>query len=446
MASFANTFLNKLAARHPGETAFHRAVADVVDCVSPLVLRNAAFRECKVLERLVEPERLITFRVPWRDDRMRVHVQRAHRVQMNGALGPYKGGLRFHPSVTVGGLKALAFEQVLKNSLTQLSLGGAKGGSDFEPKGKSDAEIARFCEAFMSELRRHLGPHHDVPAGDLGVGPRELGYLFGSYRRHTGEWSPVLTGKPLSLGGSASRAEATGYGVVMFAAEMLARRGRGLHALVVTVSGSGNVAQYAAEKLLQEGARVVTLSDSEGTLHDPDGLDEPKLAWILELKNIRRGRLREATTRFPTMRFLPNQRPWSVPCDLALPCAIENELDEKDAIALVAGGCGAVVEGANMPCTHDAIARLREGGVLFAPGKAANAGGVAVSALELAQNSVHASWTRSEVEARLQQRMREIHAVCVEHGREEGAVDYVRGANIASFLRVANAMVAEGIP
>ena len=438
-------FMNHVVARTPGEKEFHQAVHEVVKWVMPMVLSHAAYRNAKILERMVEPERVVMFRVAWVDDRGEIQINRGYRVQMNSAIGPYKGGLRFHPSVNLGVLKFLAFEQVFKNSLTTLSMGGAKGGADFDRKGKSENEIMRFCQAFMTELYRHIGPDIDVPAGDIGVGGREIGYLFGQYKRITGRFTGVLTGKALSFGGSHIRPEATGYGLVYFAQEMLATRGECLQGKVAAVSGSGNVAQYTVEKLLQCGAKVVTMSDSTGTIVDRDGINQEKLAWVMDLKNVRRGRLGEYVEQFKHAEFLPGQRPWRVKCDLAFPCATQNELDGEDAKALVSNGCILVAEGANMPTTPEGVEVLLEARALYGPGKAANAGGVAVSGLEMTQNAGVVQWTREEVDSRLRNIMRSIHQNCAIHGEENGFVNYVRGANVAGFIKVADAMLAQGV-
>jgi glutamate dehydrogenase (NADP+) len=436
----------QVVSKSPGEPQFHQAVREVVDHVWGVVERNPAYRQLRILERLVEPERVVMFRVAWVDDRGDVQVNRGYRVQMSSAIGPYKGGLRFHPSVTLGVLKFLAFEQVFKNSLTTLPLGGGKGGSDFDPKGKSDAEVMRFCQAFMNELFRHVGPSTDVPAGDVGVGGREIGYLYGQYKKLANEFTGVLTGKGLGWGGSLIRPEATGYGAVYFAEQMLATRGRAIAGATAVVSGSGNVAQYTVEKLLALGAKVVAMSDSAGTIHDADGIDADKLAWVMELKNVRRGRIREYASKYPRASYLEGKRPWAIPCDLAFPCAIENEITGEDARALVDHGCVCVCEGANMPTTPEGVDVFQARKILYAPGKASNAGGVATSGLEMSQNATHMRWPREEVDQRLQQIMRSIHAACVEHGGEEGGgVSYVRGANVAGFIKVANAMVDQGV-
>ena len=439
-------FLQQVVARNPAEPEFHQAVREVVESIWPVVERTPRYRAGKVLERMVEPERVVIFRVPWVDDAGEIQVSRGFRVQMNGALGPYKGGLRFHPSVTLGTLKFLAFEQVFKNSLTTLPLGGGKGGSDFDPKGKSDAEVMRFCQSFMAELYRHIGADVDVPAGDIGVGGREIGFLFGAYRKLANEFTGVLTGKGRGWGGSLIRPEATGYGAVFFAEFMLATRGERLAGKRVAISGSGNVAQYATEKLIELGATVVTLSDSAGTILDEEGIDAAKLAWVMEIKNDRRGRIHEYLDRYPHARYLEGERPWRVPCQVALPCATQNEVVAEDAAELLGCGCLCVAEGANMPCDVGAVERFREAGTLFAPGKAANAGGVAVSGLEMTQNAQRMSWPRDEVEARLRMIMQEIHATCVKYGRRpDGTVDYVDGANIGGFMKVADAMLDQGV-
>jgi glutamate dehydrogenase (NADP+) len=438
-------FMQAVIARNPGEPCFHQAVVEVVESVMPVIEARPAYREGRILERMVEAERIIIFRVPWLDDRGEVQINRGFRVEMNSAIGPYKGGLRFHPSVDLGLVKSLAFEQVLKNSLTTLPLGGGKGGADFDPKGKSDREVMRFCQAFMSELFRHLGPHTDVPAGDIGVGRREIGYLFGQYKKLTNEFTGVLTGKGIGWGGSLIRPEATGYGLVYFAEEMLERQGDGLEGSRVCISGAGAVAQYACEKAGAMGGKIVTMSDSSGTILDEDGIDREKLDFIMELKNHQRGRIRSYLDRYPGARYLDGQRPWSVPCDIAMPCAVENELEADDARALVANGVKCVAEGANMPTTREAIAILRAAGVLYAPGKAANAGGVATSGLEMAQNATHLSWPREEVDARLRTIMRSIHDACAEHGDRGDRIDYVLGANVAGFVKVADAMLDQGL-
>ena len=393
---------------------------------------------------MAEPERVFIFRVPWVDDKGEFQINRGFRVQMNSAIGPYKGGLRFHPSVNLSILKFLAFEQVFKNSLTTLPMGGGKGGSDFDPKGKSDNEVMRFCQSFMTELAKRIGAETDVPAGDIGVGGREIGFLFGQYKRLRDEYTGVLTGKGMSYGGSLIRPEATGYGTVYFVEEMLKMKNDSVKGKTVAISGSGNVAQYAAEKVIQLGGKVVTLSDSSGFIHDPEGIDAKKLAFVFELKNVRRGRIKEYADKFGA-NYYEGQRPWGVKCDIALPCATQNELDEKDAKTLAENGCILVAEGANMPTTPEGVHVFAESGIMYAPGKASNAGGVAVSGLEMAQNAMHSHWTREEVDKRLHQIMKDIHSQCVQHGKDGDKVDYVRGANVAGFIKVADAMMAQGL-
>jgi glutamate dehydrogenase/leucine dehydrogenase len=438
-------FMAQVVANNHGQPEFHQAVREVVESVYPVVEATPAYRKAKILERIVEPERVLMFRVPWVDDRGEVQINRGYRIEMNSAIGPYKGGLRFHPTVTLSVLKFLAFEQVFKNSLTTLAMGGGKGGSDFDPKGKSDNEVMRFCQSFMTELYRHIGPDTDVPAGDIGVGGREIGFLFGQYKRIVNRFNGVLTGKGLEYGGSLIRPEATGYGAVYFAQEMLATRGLDFRGKVATVSGSGNVAQYTVEKLNEYGAKAVTLSDSAGTIVDMDGINADKLAWVMELKNVRRGRIREYTERFRGSKYLPNERPWKVKCDLAFPSATQNEIDGEDARALVGNGCICIAEGANMPTTPEGVDVFLEAKVLYGPGKAANAGGVATSGLEMTQNAGVIRWPREEVDMRLQQIMKAIHTNCVRYGSSGGFVNYVRGANIAGFVKVADAMLAQGI-
>ncbi len=445
MSTAAQSFMDEVIAKNPAQPEFHQAVQEVADTVWPVIEQNPAYRQAKILHRIVEPERVIMFRVPWVDDHGEVHVNRGFRIEMNSAIGPYKGGLRFHPSVDIGVLKFLAFEQVFKNSLTTLPLGGGKGGSDFDPKGKSDGEVMRFCQAFMSELYRHIGPNTDIPAGDVGVGGREIGYLFGQYKKLSNEFTGVLTGKGLGWGGSLIRPEATGYGAVYFAQEMMNARGRDLAGAVATVSGSGNVAQYTVEKLLNLGAKVVTMSDSAGTVVDPDGINEEKLAWIMDLKNQRRGRIREYAQAHKGVEYLEGSRPWKVACDMAFPSAIENEISEADAKTLVENGCICVSEGANMPTVPEGVEVFTNAKILYGPGKAANAGGVATSGLEMSQNATHIHWTREEVDGKLHHIMKSIHAACVEHGTEGDFTDYVKGANIAGFIKVADAMLDQGI-
>ena len=445
IAKAVDQFMADVTARNPNEPEFHQAVREVLASVYPVVDANPAYREARVLERMVEPERVVMFRVPWIDDQGQMQINRGFRIEMNSAIGPYKGGLRFHPTVTLGVLKFLAFEQVFKNSLTTLSMGGGKGGSDFDPKGRSDAEIMRFCQSFMTELFRHIGPDTDVPAGDIGVGGREIGYLFGQYKRIANRFNGVLTGKGLPYGGSLIRPEATGYGSVYFAQEMLATRGDSVRGKVALVSGSGNVAQYTVEKLIEFGAKPISMSDSSGSIIDEDGIDAEKLAWVMELKNVRRGRIKEYADRFPRARFLAGERPWGVKCDLAFPSATQNEIDGRAAKTLVANGCKCVSEGANMPTTPEGVDVFLAAKILYGPGKAANAGGVSVSGLEMTQNAGVVRWPREEVDARLQQIMKSIHANCVRYGKDQdGFVDYVRGANIAGFVKVADAMLAQG--
>lgn len=454
MTQHLSTLMEDVKAKNPAEPEFHQAVQEVAESVELVLDKRPEYRSAKILERIIEPERVILFRVPWVDDRGDVQVNRGYRVEMNSAIGPYKGGLRFHPSVTLGTLKFLAFEQVFKNALTTLPMGGGKGGSDFDPKGKSDGEVMRFCQSFMTELFRHIGPNTDVPAGDIGVGGREIGYLFGQYKRLANEFSGVLTGKGLNWGGSLIRPEATGYGAVYFAQEMLATRGETLEGKVCLVSGSGNVAQFTVQKLLQFGARPVTLSDSNGYVFDGEGIDKEKLAFVMELKNQRRGRIREYADRYPHAVYTatapePDRGAnplWKHKADCAFPSATQNEINAEDAQNLLNGGVYLVSEGANMPTTPDGVEIFLDSGILYGPGKAANAGGVAVSGLEMAQNSMRFSWTRDEVDARLQRIMRAIHARCVAVSAEFGTPgNYVNGANIGGFLKVADAMLDQGI-
>jgi glutamate dehydrogenase/leucine dehydrogenase len=436
--------MEKVIAKNPGEKEFHQAVYEVVSSLMPWVEKNTKYQKAKILERMVEPERVILFRVAWVDDKGEIQVNRGYRIQMNSAIGPYKGGLRFHPSVNLGILKFLAFEQVFKNSLTTLPMGGSKGGSDFDPKGKSDNEVMHFCQAFMNELFRHIGPDTDVPAGDIGVGAREIGFLFGQYKKLRNEFTGVLTGKGRAWGGSLIRPEATGYGVLYFTDEMLKTRGESLSGKIVTVSGSGNVAQYAVEKANQMGGKVVTLSDSDGTIYDPDGIDSEKLVYVMELKNVKRGRIKEYATKYKC-KYFEGKRPWGIKCDVALPCATQNEINGDDAKTLVKNGCFCVAEGANMPSTPEAIEVFLNAKILYGPGKAANAGGVATSGLEMSQNSLRLSWTREEVDEKLHGIMKAIHAQCVEHGKDGKFINYVNGANIAGFIKVANAMYDQGV-
>jgi glutamate dehydrogenase (NADP+) len=450
-STYVTSVMAAVEAKDPAETEFHQAVHEVYQCLAPVVEARPEYRQAKILERMAEPERAIIFRVPWVDDEGEVHVNRGFRVQMSSAIGPYKGGLRFHPSVNLGLLKFLAFEQVFKNALTTLPIGGAKGGSDFDPKGRSNGEVRRFCQSFMTELYRHIGQFTDVPAGDIGVGSREIGYLFGQYKRLTNQFSGALTGKGFAWGGSLVRPEATGYGAVYFAQEMLGTRGDDLAGKTCLVSGSGNVAQYTVEKLIEVGARPVTLSDSGGFVHDPDGIDREKLAWVMELKNVRRGRISEYAEKFPRSQFFPatamDWNPlWSVPADCAFPSATQNEINGKDAANLISGGVVAVTEGANMPTTPDGVALIVASGLLYGPGKAANAGGVAVSGLEMAQDSEHLQWSRQEVDKRLQAIMKSIHAKVSRTAEEYSQPgNYVVGANIAGFLKVASAMLDEDV-
>ena len=441
-----DAFMKVVKLKNSHEPEFIQAVLEVAETVIPYIEANPKYKSTKILERITEPERVIQFRVPWLDDSGEVQVNRGFRVEFNSAIGPYKGGLRFHPSVNLSILKFLGFEQIFKNSLTTLPMGGGKGGSDFDPKGKSDNEVMKFCQSFMTELSRHIGPNTDVPAGDIGVGGREIGYMFGQYKRIRNEFTGVLTGKGINWGGSLIRPEATGYGTVYFAAEMLKTKGDNFTGKVVSISGSGNVAQFACEKATQLGAKVVTMSDSKGFIHDPNGIDAKKLSWIMDLKNNRRGRIMEYASEFDGVSFHENEKPWSIKVDVALPCATQNELNEEQAKQLVENGCMAVAEGANMPCTPEAIAMFQSRRVLFSPGKAANAGGVATSGLEMSQNSLRFNWTSEEVDQKLHNIMLDIHKQCVNFGtQEDGYIDYVKGANIAGFVKVADAMIDQGI-
>ncbi len=438
--------MDEVTARNGHEPEFIQAVQEVAETVIPYIAQHEIYSGKNILLRMVEPERLISFRVAWVDDDGEIHVNRGYRIQMNSAIGPYKGGLRFHPTVNASILKFLAFEQVFKNSLTTLPMGGGKGGSDFDPKGKSDDEVMRFCHSFMTELCRHIGPNTDVPAGDIGVGAREIGYLFGMYKKIRNEFTGVLTGKGLSWGGSKIRPEATGYGTVYFAQSMLKTRGEGIEGKDVVISGSGNVAQYAAEKVLQLGGKVITLSDSGGYIYDKEGITEEKLKWVMDLKNNQRGRISEYVEKYKSATYHKGKTPWEVPCQIALPCATQNELDGDGAKALIKNGCICVAEGANMPSTPEAIHAFHDKRILFAPGKASNAGGVATSGLEMSQNSLRISWTREEVDERLKGIMEDIHDSCIEYGKEEdGYCNYVKGANIAGFVKVADAMLAQGV-
>ncbi len=438
-------FLERVAARNPHETEFLQAVEEVAEVIVPFVEANPRYKKARILDRLVEPERVIQFRVPWVDDQGEIQVNRGFRVEFNSAIGPYKGGLRFHPSVNLSVLKFLGFEQVLKNSLTTLPMGGGKGGSDFNPKGKSDLEVMRFCQSFMTELYRHIGPNTDVPAGDIGVGGREIGYMFGQYKRLKNEFTGVLTGKGLGWGGSLMRPEATGYGAVYFAESMLNTRGESFQGKTVVISGAGNVAQHACEKATALGAKVVTLSDSGGFIYDPAGIDEEKLAWIKALKNERRGRIREYAEQFEGVEYHAGKRPWGIAGEIALPCATQNELNGEEAKTLVANGCICVAEGANMPSTPEAIHHFLASKILFGPGKAANAGGVATSGLEMSQNSLRLSWSAEEVDRRLRDIMASIHTACTTYGKDGDFIDYVKGANIAGFVKVADAMLDQGV-
>ena len=437
-------FMEYVQSKNPGENEFHQAVHEVSESLWEFLQNNPHYAYYKVLDRLVEPERVIQFRVPWRDDRGEIQINRGYRVEFNSAIGPYKGGLRFHPSVNLSILKFLGFEQVFKNSLTTLPMGGGKGGSDFDPKGKSENEVMSFCQSFMTELSRHIGPDTDVPAGDIGVGGREIGFMYGQYKRIRNEFTGVLTGKGLNWGGSLIRPEATGYGCVYFAEEMLKKAGDGFQGKKIVVSGSGNVAQYATEKVMHLGGTVVSLSDSAGTIHDSEGVTEEKLQWVMDLKNNKRGRIKEYLKEFGG-EYFEGDKPWNIPCDIALPCATQNEINEKDARALVENGCKVVSEGANMPSDPQAINIFLNHNLLFGPGKAANAGGVATSGLEMSQNSMRINWTREEVDQKLHQIMKDIHEACVLHGTQNGSINYVKGANIAGFIKVADSMIDQGV-
>lgn len=439
-------FMSDVIRKNPGEFEFHQAVEEVAESIDPFLRENPQYAEAKIIERMIIPERVIIFRVPWIDDNQKVKVNVGYRIEMSSAIGPFKGGLRFHPSVNLGILKFLAFEQVFKNSLTTLPLGGGKGGSDFDPKGKSDMEVMKFCQSFMSELFRHIGENTDVPAGDIGVGSREIGYMFGQYKKLSNEFTGVLTGKGVNWGGSLIRPEATGYGCVYFVHEMLKTRGEEFGGKICTVSGSGNVAQYTTEKLLEIGAKVVTLSDSAGFIHKPDGLTEEDLQYVFELKNVRRGRISECEKALKGCRYFEGKRPWGVPCDIAFPSATQNEIDEKDATTLVKNGCFAIGEGANMPTVPDGVKVFQKARILYAPGKAANAGGVSTSGLEMSQNSIRTAWTREEVDQKLRQIKINIHESCVKYGKQkDGYINYVAGANIAGFVKVADAMLDQGV-
>ena len=445
MQKIINTFLQEVSQRNTNEPEFMQAVSEVAQTVIPYIVANDIYHGKNILMRMAEPERVIMFRVPWIDDSGEIRVNRGYRIEMNSAIGPYKGGLRFHESVNLSILKFLAFEQVFKNALTTLPMGGGKGGADFNPKGKSDAEVMRFCQSFMTELFRHIGPNRDIPAGDIGVGGREIGYMFGQYKRLKNEFTGVLTGKGISWGGSLIRPEATGYGAVYFAQNMMEIRGASFTGKNVVISGSGNVAQYAAEKVIQLGAKVLTMSDSSGFIHDPDGIDEEKLAFIMQLKNVSRQRIDKYVEQYTNASFHKGEKPWGISCDIAMPCATQNELDAADAKTLISNGCYCVSEGANMPSTPDAILHFHSNNVLYAPGKASNAGGVAVSGLEMAQNSLRYSWTREEVDQRLQAIMKDIHQACASYGKGKEGINYEKGANIAGFVKVADAMLAQGV-
>lgn len=446
MSQSVTAFLGEVAKRNANEPEFMQAVREVAETVIPFIEENPKYLGKMLLERMVEPERVIMFRIAWIDDKGTTQVNRGFRIQMNSAIGPYKGGIRFHPSVNLSILKFLAFEQVFKNSLTTLPMGGGKGGADFDPKGKSDVEIMRFCQAFMTELSKHIGADTDVPAGDIGVGGREVGYMFGQYKRLRNEFTGVLTGKGISFGGSLIRPEATGYGDVYFADSMLKTKGKSFAGQTVVVSGSGNVAQYAAEKATHLGGKVVTMSDSSGYIYDEAGIDAEKLAYVMEIKNVNYGRISDYVKKYPSAKFVEGKRPWEVKCDIALPCATQNELNEEEAKTLVANGCFCVAEGANMPTTPEAVIVFQNAKILFAPGKASNAGGVATSGLEMSQNSLRLSWTSEEVDERLKGIMKNIHEACVKYGSDaNGYVDYVKGANIAGFVKVADAMLGQGV-
>ena len=445
MKKIIDNFISEIERKNSNEPEFMQAVREISENVLPYIVSKDIYHGKNILMRMVEPERVLMFRVNWVDDNGEIQVNRGYRVQMNSAIGPYKGGLRFHPTVNLSILKFLALEQVFKNSLTTLPMGAGKGGSDFDPKGKSDGEVMRFCQSFMTELYRYIGPNTDVPAGDIGVGGREIGYMFGQYKKLKKEFTGVLTGKGLSWGGSLIRPEATGYGTVYFAENMLHHVSKSIKGKTVTISGSGNVAQYAAEKCIQLAAKVVSMSDSSGTIYDSEGINEEKLAFIMDLKNIKRGRISKYIDEYPKAKFFKNKTPWNIKCDIALPCATQNELNEKDAKALISNGCICVSEGANMPCNPDAIKIFKSNKILYAPGKASNAGGVAVSGLEMAQNSLRYSWSREEVDAKLKEIMNEIHSSCLTHGQEKDWINYEKGANIAGFIKVADAMLAQGI-
>ena len=444
MYSSVNDFLESIKLKNPNETEFHQAVHEVIESIWDFVNDNPQYQYNSILERITEPERVIMFRVPWTDDKGTIQVNKGYRIEFNSAIGPYKGGLRFHPSVNLSILKFLGFEQVFKNSLTTLPMGGGKGGSDFDPKGKSDNEVMRFCQSFMTELSRHIGQNTDVPAGDIGVGGREIGFMFGQYKRIRNEFTGVLTGKGLNWGGSLIRPEATGYGAVYFAQEMLKTKNQTFEGKVVAISGSGNVAQFAAEKVIELGGKVVTLSDSSGTIYDQNGIDTEKLEFVKDLKNNKRGRISEYADKYKA-DYIEGERPWNKVCDVALPCATQNEINLNDAKNLIKNGCLCIAEGANMPTETDAVHEFINSKILFGPGKAANAGGVAVSGLEMSQNSMRISWTKEEVDKRLNQIMKDIHSQCTEHGTEGNFINYVKGANIAGFIKVADSMIDQGV-
>ena len=445
MDKIIKQFLSQVSAKNQNEPEFMQAVTEVAETVIPYIVTKDIYYGQNILLRMVEPERVISFRVAWIDDNEEIQVNRGYRIEMNSAIGPYKGGLRFHPSVNLSVLKFLAFEQVFKNALTTLPMGGGKGGSDFDPKGKSDTEVMRFCQSFMTELFRHIGPNKDIPAGDIGVGGREIGYMFGQYKRLKNEFSGVFTGKGISWGGSLIRPEATGYGVAYFIEEMLRHKNKNVKGKKVVISGSGNVAQFATEKFIEMGAKVLTLSDSSGFIHDQAGINKDKLKYVMQLKNEQRGRISEYEKKYPKAKFFPKDKPWKVACDIAIPCATENELSQSDAKTLIKNGVIAVAEGANMPCTPEAIKAFQNSKVLYAPGKASNAGGVAVSGLEMAQNSLKNTWSRKIVDGKLQEIMTDIHSSCLEYGKEKNSIDYLKGANIAGFVKVADAMLAQGV-
>jgi glutamate dehydrogenase/leucine dehydrogenase len=444
MKNSIESYMDKVISKNPSQPEFHQAVEEVLESIWGFLEENPHYMHANILDRLIEPERVLMFRVPWRDDNGNTQVNRGFRVEFNSSIGPYKGGLRFHPSVNLGILKFLGFEQVFKNSLTTLPLGGGKGGADFDPKGKSDNEVMSFCQSFMTELQRHIGPYTDVPAGDIGVGGREIGFMFGQYKRLRNEFTGVLTGKGINWGGSLIRPEATGYGAVYFAQEMLKVKGDSMKGKLVCISGSGNVAQYALEKVNQLGGKVITLSDSSGTIYDSSGIDNEKLKFVMDLKNNKRGRIKEYADEY-NVEYFEGKRPWHIKCDVAIPSATQNEINKDDANNLIKNGCQCVVEGANMPTTPEAVESLLKNKVLFAPGKAANAGGVAVSGLEMSQNSMFASWTREEVDNKLKKIMESIHQQCINYGKEEDYINYIKGANIAGFIKVADSMLDQGV-